>query len=182
MIIIKKLFLKLILLIKIQVPKIIGNHFPEVQDKLLNVLQLNENSGESDLILASINQKSKELAPISFVKAIDFKQNKKYLKLAIIPFLIWVISLFTGVNESLTQSLNRVVHHRTSYIPPAPFSFFLVNSDLQVIQGKPIRISVKTVGNTVPNEAKIIFKNQFYSSNSLIHYSSFLFLEKRLNL
>ena len=140
--------------------KIIGNHFPEVQDKLLNVLQLNENSGESDLILASINQKSKELAPISFVKAIDFKQNKKYLKLAIIPFLIWVISLFTGVNESLTQSLNRVVHHRTSYIPPAPFSFFLVNSDLQVIQGKPIRISVKTVGNTVPNEAKIIFKNQ----------------------
>lgn len=156
--------------------KIIGNHFPEVQDKLLNVLQLNENSGESDLILASINQKSKELAPISFVKAIDFKQNKKYLKLAIIPFLIWVISLFTGVNESLTQSLNRVVHHRTSYIPPAPFSFFLVNSDLQVIQGKPIRISVKTVGNTVPNEAKIIFKNQqYYLENKGNSTFSYLF-------
>mgnify|MGYP000734054015 CR=1 FL=1 len=48
--------------------KIIGNHFPEVQDKLLNVLQLNENSGESDLILASINQKSKELADLKLKK------------------------------------------------------------------------------------------------------------------
>ncbi|MGK0455472.1 MAG: hypothetical protein ACJAYY_002970, partial [Paraglaciecola sp.] len=41
--------------------KIIGNHFPEVRDKLLNVLQLKENPNQSDLILASIDQKSAEL-------------------------------------------------------------------------------------------------------------------------
>jgi hypothetical protein len=142
--------------------RIIGNHFPEVQDKLLNILQLKGAADASDLILASIDQKSNELAPISFVKAIDFKKNKKYLKYAIIPVLIWIISLFTGVNGSLTQSLKRVVNHRTAYNPPAPFSFILVNSELQVIQGKPITISVKTVGNTVPNEAKIIFNQQQY--------------------
>ena len=56
--------------------KIIGNHFPEVSDKLLNVLQLKKNTNQSDLLLASINQKSKELQPIPFVKAVDFKQNK----------------------------------------------------------------------------------------------------------
>jgi hypothetical protein len=142
--------------------RIIGNHFPEVQDKLLNILQLKGAADASDLILASIDQKSNELAPISFVKAIDFKKNKKHLKYAIIPVLIWIISLFTGVNGSLTQSLKRVVNHRTAYNPPAPFSFILVNSELQVIQGKPITISVKTVGNTVPNEAKIIFNQQQY--------------------
>jgi hypothetical protein len=142
--------------------KIIGRHFPEVQDKLLNVLQLKENSNESDLILASIHQKSNELAPIPFVKAIDFNQNKKYLKYAVFPVLIWLISFFTGINVALTQSLERVVNHRTTYNPPAPFSFFLVNSNLQVLQGKPIIISLKTIGNTVPNEAKIIFNNQQY--------------------
>ena len=46
--------------------KIIGSHFPEVQDKLLNILQLQDNGNSSDLILASINQKSNELAPIPF--------------------------------------------------------------------------------------------------------------------
>ena len=38
--------------------KIIGQYFPEVNDKLLNVLQLNENKDQSELLLASINQKS----------------------------------------------------------------------------------------------------------------------------
>jgi len=101
--------------------KIIGNHFPEVKDKLLNVLQLKENANQSDLILASINQKSAELQPIPFVKAIDFRKNKKYLKYAIVPVLIYVISLFTISKGSLTESLSRVVNHRTAYNPPAPF-------------------------------------------------------------
>jgi hypothetical protein len=68
--------------------KIIGSHFPEVNDKLLNVLQLKQNKNQSDLLLASINQKAKELQPIPFVKAINFKKNKKYLKYAIIPVVI----------------------------------------------------------------------------------------------
>ena len=142
--------------------KIIGSHFPEVGDKLLNVLQLKENSNKSDLILASINQKSAELQPIPFVKAIDFKHNKKYLKYAIVPVLIYVISLFTISNGSLTQSLERVVNHRTAYNPPAPFAFSLINKSLKVIQGKPIVVTLKTVGEVIPNEAKIIFENQQY--------------------
>lgn len=142
--------------------KIIGNHFPEVRDKLLNVLQLKENPNQSDLILASIDQKSAELKPIPFVKAIDFKQNKKYLKYGVVPILIYVISLFTVSSGSLTQSLERVVNYRTAYKPPAPFSFSLTNANLKVIQGKPITITFNTTGSVLPNEAKIIFNNQQY--------------------
>ncbi|MDP5105486.1 MAG: hypothetical protein NWQ31_04870 [Polaribacter sp.] len=155
--------------------KIIGNHFPEVQDKLLNILQLKESSTDSDLILASINQKSEEIAPIPFLKAIDFTQNKKYLKYAIVPVLIFAISFFTGNKSALTQSLERVVHYRTAYNPPAPFLFSLLNADLNVIQGKPISISVKTIGKVVPSEAKIIFNNQQYylqnNGNNTFSYS-----------
>ncbi|WP_299667115.1 DUF4175 family protein [uncultured Polaribacter sp.] len=142
--------------------KIIGNHFPEVKDKLLNVLQLKENPNQSDLLLASINQKAAELQPIPFVKAVDFRKNKKYLKYAIVPILIWLITLFTGNNGVFTQSLERVVNHRTAYTPPAPFSFSLVNESLQVIQGKSITIAIATVGTVLPSEAKIIFNNQQY--------------------
>jgi len=41
--------------------KIIGNHFPEVSDKLLNMLQLKNIQQNSELIEASIEQKSNEL-------------------------------------------------------------------------------------------------------------------------
>ncbi|WP_158839737.1 DUF4175 family protein [Polaribacter sp. L3A8] len=142
--------------------KIIGSHFPEVQDKLLNILQLKKNTNQTDLLLASINQKSEELQPIPFVKAVDFTKNKKYLKYAIVPILIWLITLFTGSNDKISQSFNRVVNHNTVYNPPAPFLFLIKNSDLKVIQGKSISILVETQGKVVPSEVQIHFENQQY--------------------
>ncbi|AUC85751.1 hypothetical protein CW731_10825 [Polaribacter sp. ALD11] len=142
--------------------KIIGNHFPQVKDKLLNVLQLNENSNQSDLLLASINQKAAELQPIPFVKAVDFRKNAKYLKYAIVPVLIWLIILISGNNDVFTKSLDRVVNHRTAYLPPAPFAFSLKNKSLQVVQGKSILIVIETKGEVLPSEAKIIYDDQQY--------------------
>ena len=40
--------------------KIIGEHFPEVKDKLLNVLQLKNTSNDSELLAASIEQKANQ--------------------------------------------------------------------------------------------------------------------------
>jgi hypothetical protein len=142
--------------------RIIGNHFPEVKDKLLNILQLNERSNQSDLLLASINQKANELQPIPFLKAVDFRKNTKYLKYALLPLFIWCITLFTGNNAIFKESLDRVVNYRTAYVPPAPFSFFIRNKNLQVIQGKSFTVSIETVGQVFPSEAKIIFESQQY--------------------
>ena len=50
-----------------QAAKIIGKHFYEIEDKLLNILQLNELSeSENDLVYASIQQKIDEIKMISF--------------------------------------------------------------------------------------------------------------------
>ncbi|MBK7360492.1 MAG: hypothetical protein IPI96_14880 [Saprospiraceae bacterium] len=71
--------------------KIIGTHFSDVEDKLLNVLQLKSQSvnySDRSLIEASIQQKSVELNPIPFVQAIDLQKNRKYIQYAIAPLLI----------------------------------------------------------------------------------------------
>lgn len=155
--------------------KIIGNHFPEVQDKLLNVLQLQQTNLQSDLLAAGIEQKSKELQPISFNKAIDFSNNKKYLKYVLIPIFIWMLSLLTGTSEKLSQSLNRVVNHSVAYNPPAPFYFDLTAKNLRVIKGKDITIYFQTKGEVIPSEAKIHFNNQQYflenEGNGLFSYT-----------
>ncbi|QXP63777.1 DUF4175 family protein [Polaribacter sp. HaHaR_3_91] len=145
-----------------QSSKIIGAHFPEVQDKLLNVLQLKKKNNNSDLLLASIQQKETELQPIPFVKAVDFTKNKKYLKYAIVPVIIFLITLFTDTNDKLSESLQRVVNHNIAYNPPAPFLFSVKNNNLKVIQGKSISILVETLGKVLPMEALIHFENQQY--------------------
>ena len=145
-----------------QSSKIIGNHFPEVQDKLLNILQLKETSNQSDLLLASIDQKAKELQPIQFAKAVNFKKNIPYLKYLLIPALIWIISLVSGTNNDLSNSFSRVVNYQAEYIPPAPFTFNLQTNSLQVVEGNSFIINVGTEGDVVPEEAKILFNNQEY--------------------
>src|ERR1035437_3589527 len=81
-----------------QASEIIGKHFTNIQDKLLNVLQLQTQSINQSTILveASINQKIKELKPIPFSSAIDFRQNKKYVKYAAVPLLLLLVLLFSA--------------------------------------------------------------------------------------
>ncbi|WP_416370328.1 DUF4175 family protein [Tenacibaculum ovolyticum] len=164
--------------------KIIGNHFPEVQDKLLNILQLKKNSEQSELLLASIKQKSNEIQPISFTKAIDFTSNTKYLKYTIIPLFIWGLSFLTGTSHKLSDSFNRVVNHSIAYKAPAPFYFNLTSNDLKVIKGKDITVYIQTTGEVIPNEAKVHFNNQQYflenEGNGLFSYT-FIDVQETLN-
>ncbi|MCF6168643.1 DUF4175 family protein [Lutibacter sp.] len=147
---------------KIEASKIIGNHFPEVRDKLLNVIQLKNSKQNSELIEASIEQKSNELKPIPFIRAIDFTTNKKYIKYVLLPILIWLIIYFTGNTSIFNDSFSRVIHYKTQFVPPAPFSFNILNKSLNVIEGEPFTLLVETKGNIAPEEAKIIFKNENY--------------------
>lgn len=141
---------------------LIGNHFPEVDDKLLNVLQLNDNQKQSDLLIASIEQKSAELKPIPFQTAINFKSSLKYLKYAAIPVAILLLSFITGKINWFSDSYERVVNYQTAYEPPAPFQFFVVNDKLQAIENKDFTLIVKTVGTVIPEQVQIDFNDQTY--------------------
>ncbi|MFV0571526.1 MAG: DUF4175 family protein [Xanthomarina gelatinilytica] len=142
--------------------KIIGNHFPEVNDKLLNVIQLKETSAESELLLASIDQKSAELQPIPFKLAISFKSNLKYLKFAAIPVVILLLTYATGHINWFSDSYKRVVNYKTAYEPPAPFQFFILNESLTTNENTDFRLRVSTAGEVVPENVKITFNTESY--------------------
>ncbi|MFD1079922.1 hypothetical protein, partial [Longispora fulva] len=100
---------------------IIGKHFPEVNDKLLNVIQLHENSKQTELLLAGIDQKARELRPVPFSLAVDFRKNVPYLKYAAIPIVIILLIFLFGRTDIFSSSYERMVHYKTAYEPPAPF-------------------------------------------------------------
>ena len=142
--------------------KIIGSHFSEVDDKLLNVLQLNENKQQSELLLASIEQKSATLQPIPFKNAINFSNNRKYIKYLLIPLVIWLFTFLTGNNALFQDSFSRVVHYQTVYKPPAPFAFKIKNNNLKGVEGTTFELEVETVGTIIPENAQIHFNNENY--------------------
>ncbi len=142
--------------------KIIGHHFPEVNDKLLNVLQLRQNTSQSELLMASIEQKSAELTPVPFKLAINLKKNTKYLKYAAIPVAILLISFLSGKINWFSDSYERVVNYKTAYEPPAPFQFFVINNELKAIENKAFKLLVRTQGKIIPENAQIHFNDESY--------------------
>ncbi|MFV0541803.1 MAG: hypothetical protein ACK5MZ_11315 [Aestuariibaculum sp.] len=145
--------------------KIIGAHFPEVSDKLLNVLQLSDSASQSELLLAGIEQKSIELKPIPFKLAINFKQSLKYLKYVAIPLLIVFFTYLSGNVDIFSDSYKRVVHYNTAYEPPAPFRFLIENNNLSAIENKAFKLVVKTLGNVVPEQVRITYNGEDYFLN-----------------
>jgi len=142
--------------------KIIGNHFPQVSDKLLNVIQLNQNQRESELLLASIDQKAGEIQPVPFKSAINFKKNTKYLKFVAIPVVIFILASVFGDKDIFSSSYERVVNYDTAYEPPPPFSFYLVNDKLNAIENKSYILKVRTDGEFIPENASISYNDETY--------------------
>lgn len=147
-----------------QAAQIIGNHFGNVQDKLLNVLQLqslNENYASVELLNAGINQKITELKPVPFTAAIDLNENKKYLKYAAIPLLL-LFGILIIAPKILSTGTKRLINHGTYFEKEAPFTFEIENKELKAVQQQDFVLKVKIAGDQVPAETFIVINgNEF---------------------
>lgn len=145
---------------------IIGNHFAEVNDKLTNFLQLSNDRNQSELLLASIEQKANSLKPIPFSNAVNFNRNKRFIPLALIPVLFFAFFYISGNSNLITDSFERVVHYQKQFAPPAPFEFVVLNKSLQTEQGNDFILQIKSEGKVVPENAMIFINDESYFMES----------------
>ncbi len=143
--------------------RIIGDHFEEVQDKLLNVLQLkNQHSGTSnDLINASIEQKAQDIKLVPFTKAVDMKQTARIGRFALIPVLLLAV-LWMGYPRLFSEGTYRIVNNQKEFTPPAPFEFLFSTDDKPVLESEDLPIEVKIQGSEIPIEADIVVDDVRY--------------------
>ncbi len=142
----------------------VGNHFPDVGDKLINTLQLQheaKSQQDSALLIASIEQKTKELRPVQFGNAISYKTNLRYVKLALIPALALLFILL--VSPGFKHSGNRVVNYSKHFEIEAPFDFIPNLQDSNhAVQNEDVDIKLKLSGDEIPNDAYVHFGGQRY--------------------
>jgi hypothetical protein len=137
---------------------IIGSHFNDINDKLLNTLQLKKLAAEDErhraLIEASIDQRIENLRPVRFPSAINIKDNSKYLKWILAPVAV-IIVIGLAAPSILTESTKRLVQHNKYFAPVAPFQFVVLNSKLSAVQGQDLKLDLKLTGNSLPNDVYI---------------------------
>ncbi len=136
---------------------IIGTHFNTINDKLLNTLQLQRNSGSilsEDLLTASINQKMEELRPVPFTSAINLTDNRRYLRFALPPLALLLLIFFIKPGI-ITDGTERMIYHQTYFEKAAPFKFEISNKSLEAFQQQDYILELKLNGNEIPNEVFI---------------------------
>ena len=144
--------------------KIIQNHFTSIEDKLLNIIELNnlpKNQYSNELILASIDQKIEQLKVFDFNEAIQFKNIKYVIIYFIISVFISLGIFFTNKNVFI-DSTNRLVHYNTIFVKPAPFTFQLGNTELKVKKGDSYLVKVKVTGSEIPEIVYINIEGNKY--------------------
>lgn len=138
-----------------QAAVIVGRHFPEIEDKLLNILQLGKTNGHGtesrELIEASINQKASQLSVVPITRAVDFSKNKKYLPF-LLPLLLVGLFLLIAAPNVFRDASERLLQPTKAFQKPAPFSFRIQNENLQAVRNSDFVLEVKMEGNALPAE------------------------------
>ncbi|MFU8843053.1 MAG: DUF4175 family protein, partial [Bacteroidales bacterium] len=141
---------------------IVGRHFPDVRDKLLNALQLKKMTGKAHpnlaLLNAGIEQKIRELRPVPFVAAIDFSINRKYLKYLIIPVLVIIVILVSSP-AIITEPATRLVRYTEHFEIPLPFRIQVLNDAFEVLQNEDFTLIVRIDGEEIPDRVFLQSEN-----------------------
>lgn len=135
---------------------IIGKYFPEVQDRLLNLLQLEDMNRQQDwpLLEKSIQQKTQDLNKFSFLQALEWQQFRRQA----IRFgaIILVMSLW-GVYDAqnISAASQRWFNFDKEFIQQAPFDFVRLDTHQFVSEGGSAEIKLKFEGKALPTGAEI---------------------------
>ncbi len=136
--------------------RMIGDHFPAIQDRLVNFLQLSSvTQNRGPLLEASLEQKATLFEGFAFESIIDFRENKRYLKYLAIPFIAFAVIALVN-QKIITQGTDRLIHFNQEFSPQAPFRFVVENKTLIAFPNEDFELHVRLDGEAIPDAAYLV--------------------------
>lgn len=163
------------------VSTLLSKTYPEIKDKLINIVELaNESDSVYSLELknASIDQKIDELKLFRFTDAIRFK-DLKVVFVSLVGVVMLFALVFIKVPDFFAESSVRLIHFQQRFEKPAPFSFELQNTDLEIVMGESVELNLICRGKQIPEVMYVnIAGNNFLMKNE---NGSFLYTIENIN-
>lgn len=152
-----------------EIARLVRSHFPEVDDKLINLLELRgaANPGEQSLLTAAIQKKTAELAPVPFARAINLKLNNRYLRYLAVPVALFAI---VGMVQPslLTMGGSRLFQFGREFPKPPPFLIHIENHPGELVAGQSYTLEATVDGNELPADLFLYVKKS--SENEFTSY------------
>jgi hypothetical protein len=125
----------------------IGDSFPHIRDRLLNLLQLHKEVSEgtslysAELVDASFQDLSGVVQSTDFTRAIDSTPVRRSLRQFLITTgcVIFIVVLFPA---SFSDAAYRLVYVRTEFTAPPNYVFDISPGNKEVVKGADVEISI----------------------------------------
>ena len=151
--------------------KMIGLLFPDISDRLINLIQLDRTLSEqekekAELLRASVEQKAACIGTFKFSQGISYSENKKYLKY-FLPAIFLFFIFMAFLPEIFTQGSFRVLNFSKEFKLEAPYRFQLKTTDLILSEGEDLYLEMQLVGKDFPNKLYINSSQGVFLMNKL---------------
>ncbi len=140
-----------------QVARAVGQDFPEISDRLSNMLDLSEGRvslAPPPLVDGAVRMLAEQVMPIRFERSADFSPARKALRWAVIP-LAGLLLFAVAAPSAFTGASLRLMSPGTHYVPPAPFALSVEPGFGRVIRGEPLRLSARLSGTSFAETATL---------------------------
>lgn len=133
----------------------VGCTFPELRDRLLNVLQL---YGERDnprlrysvdLIDAAFAELYERVQSLEFDQIITYDRAKRLAQRAALSVAVILVVFFVSPSSFLS-SANRLINFDRTFAAPAPFQLIVKPGDTEIVKGEAVTVRVSVDGDRPP--------------------------------
>ncbi|MBC8185497.1 hypothetical protein H8E88_30790 [candidate division KSB1 bacterium] len=137
-----------------KIGKIIGDHFPSIEDKLSNAIQVykikksNPHGFSDDLIDESVNSIHEQTIKINFLESIKSEAVFRYGRLWLAVFVFYLLLVF-GVGESFQNAQFRLFNPFTEFNEYPGMTIQVAPGHKQVLKNEPVEISARVQGGKI---------------------------------
>ncbi len=140
----------------------IGQRYPEVSDRLVNVLDLvdgRRTNAPAPLIDEAVRSLSEDVEPVPFEEVEDFGRARRASRLASLP-LVGLLLFVLAAPGTFWDASQRLLAPNTVFERPAPFSLSIQPGDADLVKGDSLQIRVEAAGEERPNAVTLAINNE----------------------
>ena len=139
----------------------IGTRFPEVSDRLVNMLHLIEgrrSEAPGPLIEGAVRMLGEQMRDVPFEQVEDFTRAKKAGRLASLP-IVGLLLFLTAAPGTFLGASHRLFSPGATFQRPAPFALDVQPGSLDLVKGASLDVVVRATGSELPRVITLSINN-----------------------
>jgi hypothetical protein len=138
----------------------VGDYFPSIKDRLLNLLQLHDEKGKArtpygtaglysvDLIDAAFLDLRSDVTSLDFSEAATYRRPVRVGKALLVSTVVVLLIMIT-FPSSLFEAAGRLVHYDQEFASASPIRLVVQPGNAEVVRGEDVSLSVAVEGKAV---------------------------------